>query len=340
MINSELPINQSSNRWFQRLALLTVIVVYLLILVGGIVRSMGAGMGCPDWPKCFGSWVPPTEESQLPPNYKEIWGEKLKGEVEFNALKTWTEYLNRLFGAFTGFLIFGTLLAAVPFLRKDRSIFYMSLLAFVLVGFQGWLGSKVVSFELLPLLVTLHMLVAIVIVFVLLYVLARSSVQRLTIEKMTNKGLVNKWLGWIIGLSLLQVLMGTQVRELIDEAIKTLGYGVRDRWIGTLDYRFYVHRSFSLVILALHLGLIYQLRKNAKTIGIISKLTVALIGLVLAEIATGIILTYLGMPAFAQPLHLTLATVILGIQFVTLLLLNSDKVFRTQSVKNVQLIES
>lgn len=340
MTNSELPISHSTSRWFQRLALLTVIVVYLLILIGGIVRSMGAGMGCPDWPKCFGSWVPPTEESQLPSNYKEIWGEKLKGEVEFNALKTWTEYLNRLFGAFTGFLIFGTLLASIPFLRKDRLVFYMSLLAFVLVGFQGWLGSKVVSFELLPALVTIHMLVAILIVFVLLYVLARSSVQRLRIEKITNTRFLNKWLYWTIGLSLLQVLLGTQVRELIDEAIKTIGYEARNRWVGSLDYRFYVHRSFSLVILALHLGLIYQLRKNVKTVGIVSKLTFALLGLVLAEIATGIVLTYLGMPAFAQPIHLTLATVILGIQFVTFLLLNLDSVFRIQSIETPQFINS
>ncbi len=42
-------------------------------------------MGCPDWPKCFGSWVPPTDISQLPSNHKEIYGEKLKGEIEFNA---------------------------------------------------------------------------------------------------------------------------------------------------------------------------------------------------------------------------------------------------------------
>ncbi|MCY7349764.1 MAG: COX15/CtaA family protein, partial [Cytophagaceae bacterium] len=151
--------------WFRRLGVVTIVTVYLLILAGGIVRSTGSGMGCPDWPRCFGSWVPPTSISQLPPNYQELYGAKLKGEVVFNALKTWIEYVNRLLGALTGVLIFATLIASVPFLKKDKPVFYLSLLAFIMVGFQGWLGSKVVSSELHPVMVTFHMIVAILIVF-------------------------------------------------------------------------------------------------------------------------------------------------------------------------------
>jgi heme a synthase len=331
MTSSELHINQYANhRWFQRMALLTVVVVYLLILVGGIVRSTGAGMGCPDWPKCFGSWVPPTEESQLPFNYKEIYGEKLKGEVVFNVTKTWIEYLNRLFGAFTGLLIFATLIASLSFWKKDRPIFYMSLLAFVLVGFQGWLGSKVVSSELHPVMVTVHMLVAILIVFVLLYVLARSYVGNLSDEVITNKRTLNFWFGWVIGVSLLQVIMGTQVREAIDEVIVQIGYNARDRWIESLDYRFYVHRSFSLIVLALHMGLVYLLKKNTAKNSFLYKLSTAMLVVIMVEIATGIVLAYLNVPAFAQPIHLTLAIVALGVQFAAFLLLNAEKVLNNK----------
>lgn len=336
MTNSRLINSENNTRLFRRLALLTVIVVYVLILIGGIVRSTGAGMGCPDWPKCFGSWVPPTEISQLPANYQEIFGAKLKGEVEFNAFKTWTEYLNRLFGAFTGLVIFGTLLASIPFLKRDRPVFFMNLLAFLLVGFEGWLGSKVVSTELTPILVTLHMLLAIVIVFILLYVMARSFVGHVSVEEINHKKFINKWLQWTLLLSLLQVLIGTQVREAMDVAIKEFGEAGRAQWINSLGLKFYIHRSFSILILGMHVGLVYWLRKNIASRGIIFQLSSALLILLLIEIATGIVLAYLKVPAFAQPIHLTLATVALGLQFVVLLLINANQVFKQSLVTQLE----
>ncbi|MFN4145041.1 MAG: COX15/CtaA family protein [Runella sp.] len=334
MTNSKRLINSSEKRerLFRRLAILTVTIVYFLILVGGIVRSTGSGMGCPDWPKCFGSWVPPTEESQLPTNYKEIFGAKLKGEVEFDAFKTWTEYLNRLLGVVTGLFIFATLLASLPFRKTKPLLFYLTFSAFVLVGFQGWLGSKVVSSELAPYMITLHMLVAILIVFLLLWTVLKSQEGYWETEHIHNESQLKKYIKWAMLLTLLQILLGTQVREAVDEVMKELGESRRGEWIEQLGLSFYIHRSFSLVILALHIGVLYWLNKSIKKKGNLYKLFVGLLYVVVLEIVSGIILSYLSMPPYAQPIHLTLAIVAVGLQFVIWQLLEIQNKWRMKGV--------
>ena len=121
---------------YRRMAWITIAAVYFLILVGASVRASGAGMGCPDWPTCFGSWVPPTSEAQLPENYQEIYAELGYADTRFNVVKTWTEYANRLVGVSIGFMIFLTALFSWACREHDTSIFKASVAAFLMVGFQ------------------------------------------------------------------------------------------------------------------------------------------------------------------------------------------------------------
>ena len=86
------------------LFILCIIWVYLVILAGGSVRASGAGMGCPDWPLCFGQFIPPTSIDDLPPNWTEFLHGASAINPEFNLIHTWTEYINRLFGALLGLL--------------------------------------------------------------------------------------------------------------------------------------------------------------------------------------------------------------------------------------------
>ena len=139
--------------------------MFFLIFVGGLVRSTGSGMGCPDWPKCFGQYVPPRDISQLPSDYKTQFAVNGKEIADFDAFKTWTEYVNRLVGVVIGILILLTIVFAYPYVKtQNKKVFWLSFLAFILVGLEGWIGAKVVATDLAVGMITIHMLLALAIV--------------------------------------------------------------------------------------------------------------------------------------------------------------------------------
>ncbi len=338
---------------FRRISLITVIAVYFLILVGGIVRSTGSGMGCPDWPKCFGSVVPPTSVNQLPKNYQEIYLEKrlaknerfiatieklgfketarqiaddksILVEEEFNATKTWIEYINRLIGVVIGLLIIGTLWKSWKLRFVDKWITINSLVALILVLFTGWIGSIVVSTNLLPWMITFHMLLALALVSFLIYANHRASGLFTSIRntdhipsKVKNILLVGMFL------MLIQVVLGTQVREQIDLVSTDLGGLLRNEWVERAGISFLIHRSFSLVLLLVHVLYFLWAFKYTKRNSSINQWSFFLMVVMMAEIASGISMAYFGIPAFLQPIHLVLGSIILGIQLVLVLRLKN-----------------
>lgn len=310
---------------FRRWGIATVIAVYLLILVGGIVRASGAGMGCPDWPKCFGMWIPPTSELELPANYKEIFGAKLKGEVIFNPTKTWIEYINRLLGVLIGFFILGTFVLSVSnYWKSDRVIVALSFLTFLLVAFEGWLGSIVVSTELHPGMITVHMLVSIIIVALLLYVVLRSYDKYLPIESVGGKQAISFVVGILALISVGQVLMGTQVRESVDILIRDGGETIGENWLSDIGGKFYAHVILSVIILGGHIYLLKIIKDKLADRQLLYKSAVVLVWVVSIEIISGSIMALLRIPAYAQPIHLLFGVVVLGIQFSLFLLLNRE----------------
>ena len=67
---------------YRRIGILTSSSVFLLFLLGSLVRATGSGMGCPDWPKCFGQLAPPMNAADLPENYQEIFLKKRLAKLE------------------------------------------------------------------------------------------------------------------------------------------------------------------------------------------------------------------------------------------------------------------
>lgn len=299
---------------FWRIGLITVAAVYLLIFVGGVVRASGSGMGCPDWPTCFGRLVPPTEESQLPPDYHEKYIGY--GDTTFNPVKTWTEYVNRLLGVTIGLLILTTLIRSLPFRRSDIRVFHLALGVFLLVGFQGWLGSRVVASELKPILISAHMIVAFIIVSLLIYTVCRS--RRDWLGSLDISALPARWrtvLTVALAMTLLQVAMGTQIREAVDGITNANVLAERNIWREHFPIIFYVHRSFSSLILLTNLWLVWTLHRSLEPGSLPLRAGYTLVGLIVIAILTGVTLDRMGFPAYVQPFHLLLANLIFGCQF-------------------------
>jgi len=302
---------------YRRLAWITLVAVYFLILVGGSVRASGAGMGCPDWPTCFGTWIPPTSESQLPPNYQEIYAELGYADTRFNVVKTWTEYTNRLIGVTIGFLIFLTAIYSWSCRAHDPSIFKASGAAFLMVGFQGWLGAKVVGSNLQPGLITIHMLMALAIVATLLFALAQSRRGIMESQPVSSiDSRFEKWLYIVLGFTVAQVAMGTQVREMTDFIREAQGEDLRSSWVEAMPWFFYVHRSFSAIVLFSNLWLARLLIVSLGWQHTLTRLTLVMIGVIGLSVLSGAALSYLGMPALIQPTHLLAASLLFGLQFL------------------------
>jgi cytochrome c oxidase assembly protein subunit 15 len=299
---------------FSRLLFWCIVCTYLVILAGAIVRGTGSGLGCPDWPRCFGQWIPPTDISELPANYKELYKISGKTIADFEAFKTWTEYINRLLGALLGFMIVILFGMSFGMKRFEKNIPWFTGGLLFLVIIQGGIGALVVSTHLKPFLITIHMFLAIVLLFGLLFLrkycldLADTSL----VPKTDVKAL--KITKVLISLTFLQVLLGTQVRQQVDHFIRDTLEATHSTVISFLGTSFYIHRSFSFVIVGLFVYLLYYFHKNNLVRGGFSTTLMAFL-CVMGNVVSGITLNYFGFPASAQPPHLFFGVMALGLLY-------------------------
>jgi heme a synthase len=286
---------------FLSLSLATTIATYLLIAVGGLVRAAGAGLGCPDWPRCFGSWVPPTRADQLPPGFDIS---------QFNAFSTWLEYVNRLLGVTIGLLIFATLISAWRWHRRTRQIVWPVTAAFVLVGFEGWLGGQVVETGLAADVLTAHLVVALVIVGLLLYAHLCARYNRPSEPVGFGQRRLGL-LGWlVVALVLVQAGVGTRVRGILQELGKA---GVaRSEWLPLDWWPDLAHRQFAVVVLGVCVVLLWATRRVVPGHAGARRWAQYIVALNLVQMVAGLGLAYAAVPPSLQVVHLSVASLLVG----------------------------
>lgn len=218
----------------------------------------------------------------------------------------WTEYLNRLLGVSVGFLILATVVSAWRHHRREPRIFWSTVAALLLTGFQGWLGGRVVAHQLAAWIVTVHLIVALVIVQLLLYATVRTWRQA--------GGATSPLLAALILVTMVQIGFGTQVRGAIDA-------GAALASVGALDH---IHRALSLVVfvgsVVMALWLKNRLPKETTTL----RWAYLVIGLSALQIGLGLAMAYVSVAPATQVAHLTVASLLLGAETVVLWLVTAE----------------
>ncbi|BAO56615.1 COX15/CtaA family protein [Nonlabens marinus] len=338
---------QNYRRWLR----LSILVIYLIIIAGAVVRMTGSGMGCPDWPKCFGYWIPPTEEAELEfsPNtsYKEgmviIVDQELRVAKEsffsttsysesdwkpytkhdyavFNKFHTWTEYINRLIGALGGLVVLVAAFLSLQFIKTRPKLTVLTIAALLAMLIQAVIGKIVVDTLLSPVLITIHMIVALLIVGLLIYLLYEVLPPDSSYK---NQGRLPKFALLVILLTLAQVALGTQVRQFIDHQVDLFGYPLSSEWLENGPALFFIHRSFSILLVLIHGWFFYEAIfkwnhpiRSYYTLGV----------LIIGTIISGILMNYADFPFGSQAVHLVLASLILGLQFYIWMRLRSARI--------------
>jgi cytochrome c oxidase assembly protein subunit 15 len=336
---------QTLDKLFLRLAGITLIALYLVILAGSVVRATGSGMGCPDWPKCFGYYIPPTDPSQVEFHgahlYKKsqmiivndtLWRatsdftsstsfdranwEKypVHDYAKFFVQQTWTEYINRLVGALSSLCMTLLLFVALLRVKRDWPTLAILLLGMCVLAFVIWLGKVVVDKNLAGQTITFHMMSSLVLVGVVIYTSTRVRIRSGWLEKHFVAKKIKALLIAALLLTIGQIIVGTQVRQQIDTISHAAEITPRDCWIAQLNSIYPVHQLIAAVVVLLNVILFFFFLKT-KPQGRTKMIVYGILLVMLAEYATGVFIHNFAIPAFAQPVHLFLAMILFGVQF-------------------------
>lgn len=283
-----------SNKFFFRSALTSTILSYLLIFVGGLVRVSGSGLGCPDWPKCFGRWVPPTNIEQIPAHIDS---------TAFNIVLAWIEYGNRTLGVIVGISILLMTAIAVIYFRKNNKILLSSLLSLFLVISNGGLGAIVVSSILNPFIVSLHMILALFLVSVLSYttiesykIIDTNKFTNMYLSKKISTSLILLWMFIVI-----EILLGTGIRTNIELIAIDNPLFSKGELLSSLNSYKYLHSILGFSLLFLSVYLCYLFKDDF--LGLSKQLVLFIFGMIMFQIFLGELMIFFELPQLTRLFH-------------------------------------
>ncbi|HVK54446.1 MAG TPA: COX15/CtaA family protein [Burkholderiales bacterium] len=136
---------------YRKLIILAALLTFCVVVLGAYVRLSDAGLGCPDWPGCYGHITPAHAAEHIAA------AEAVQPHGPVSLPKAWKEMVHRYFASTLGFLIIG--IAAIAWFRR-RTLKQSPTLPIALIGlviFQGLLGMWTVTLLLKPVIVTAHL---------------------------------------------------------------------------------------------------------------------------------------------------------------------------------------
>lgn len=292
---------------FTRFSFAATAATYILIFVGGLVRVSGAGLGCPDWPKCFGRWIPPTDISQIPANIDPS---------QFNFALAWIEYINRLIGMTVGLLIGATAIWALIAYRKHLRVVISSGLAGILVAYQGWQGSHIIESQLDSTIVSIHMGLAFIIAMLMMY----TTQQAYYIHRQASgeiSGETKKLRLLVAGLaivSMVQVISGAMLREALEWAALAFPLLSDAEVLTKIGSVQYVHTVIGIAVVLLTWKIGSMILNSIPTrTSAVGQATIAAMVTASLQLVVGPVTIMFGAPQLMQLIHLVLSALFMGI---------------------------
>jgi heme a synthase len=326
---------------FQKLATAALVSLLVLMFVGAIVRVTGAGMGCPDWPTCWGCLIPPTKVEDV--DFSKLPIERFQRKAkqmgrdpttitvenlrkEFNPRHVWTEFLNRMTSLPVGFFTLATFIAAFWQREKRPLVFWMAFASIITVLVNAWMGARVVYSGLSPGVLTTHLALAMSLLGMLAYCAWRGTDTPWRII-MEEKPLAHLRLAVItlLVVTVAEGIIGSQVREMTDELAKKHLNMPRATWITELEesWKYLAHRSFSWAVLGAAIwAWVLTVKHRSNGAGKIEK---TVLGIVLAQMVLGLVMAQVHIYSWVQVLHVGLAAVMLTFIWLWLFGLSRSK---------------